>query len=213
MVGPWPSITQCTVQIFLDFSDGHNESLQFYILDSPLHQLILGPPKLILHNPHIDWVTEKVFSWSLSCITCCFLFFPDFPTVLVWYSDLKEVFTRACSTLYPSYREYDCTMNLLPGTTPGKIYALLAPKREAMTMYIKASLATMPHMAFVLPGWGWVLYCGGLHYPLLLMSTVKLDQSPNYISIMPIKVSFCQGNRWKMAFNNPHSHYEDLVPF
>lgn len=46
------------------------------------------------------------------------------------YYDFREVFSKARATSLPPHRPYDCTIDLLPGTTPpkGRLYSLSAPE-------------------------------------------------------------------------------------
>lgn len=65
-------LTQVTCQTLPEVITGNNrEQLHFLILTSPNSPIILGLIWLQQHNPHIDWQTERVLSWSASCHTAC----------------------------------------------------------------------------------------------------------------------------------------------
>lgn len=51
--------------------DGHQEQIQFHILDQPDLPLILGFPWLCCHNPHIDLKTGTIWEWGTSCHRNC----------------------------------------------------------------------------------------------------------------------------------------------
>jgi len=38
--------------------------IRLYLIDSPLHHLILGFPWLVCHNPHINWRTGDIMGWG-----------------------------------------------------------------------------------------------------------------------------------------------------
>lgn len=69
--------------------------------------------------------------------------YPDLSAVPTEYLDLKPVFSKSRATTLPPHRLYDCTVKLLPGTSPpkGRLYSLTAPETEAMNRYIDESLA------------------------------------------------------------------------
>ncbi len=59
------------------------------------------------------------------------------------YADLIEVFSKRKASQLPSHRSVDCSINLLPGTTPpkGRIFPLSQPESESMKTYIQEELA------------------------------------------------------------------------
>lgn len=48
----------------LTLSGNHQEVTELYIIQSPLIHILLGLPWLKTHNPHIDWTTSTIPSWS-----------------------------------------------------------------------------------------------------------------------------------------------------
>lgn len=101
------------------------------VINSPLEPLILGIPWLAQHNPQIHWGSGKILSWGTTCLSSLKSAvvpsepqesletdFPDISKVPSCYLDLKEVFNKARATSLPPHRPYDCTIDLLPGTTP-----------------------------------------------------------------------------------------------
>ena len=57
-------VDQRTVPIPLHLSGNHQEKICFHVIDCPPVPLLLGFPCLKLHNPHFDWTTGKIRSWS-----------------------------------------------------------------------------------------------------------------------------------------------------
>lgn len=127
--------------------------------------LILGHPWLILHNPHTDWDTGQITSWSKMCGKNCFPNsslspfeplpvdpagsdpeFPDLSQVPTCYHELKEDFSKTRATSLPSLRPCNCTIDLLPGTSPPseRLYSLSGPETLAMTKYMEESLHRLP---------------------------------------------------------------------
>lgn len=126
-----------TSPVTLIFPDSHTEQITFHLFDPPQHPLILGYPWLTLHNPHIDWSSGKVLSWGSNCKTQYFLGppvsssegvstlpkevdeeFPDLSSVPPCYQDHKQLFNKTKATSLPPHRPYDCSIDLLPGTSP-----------------------------------------------------------------------------------------------
>ena len=60
-----------TIPIPLLLSGNHQEKIRFHVIDCPHVPLLLGFPWLKLHNPHFDWTTGKIRSWSLHCHSHC----------------------------------------------------------------------------------------------------------------------------------------------
>lgn len=58
-------------------------------------------------------------------------------------TDLAIAFSKSKSTELPPHRSSDCTIELLPGTTPpkGRIFPLSQPEEEAMKSYFEGELA------------------------------------------------------------------------
>ncbi|KAK2905603.1 hypothetical protein Q8A73_009546 [Channa argus] len=136
--------------------ENHCEKISYQIIRSPQQPLILGSTWLSRHNPHIDWLTGRVFCWGTSCSSLCLrqavppvrcpVITPptiDLTKIPKVYHDLKSVFCKERATSLPPHRPYDCSIELLPGTMPprGRLYSLSGPEREAMETYINESLA------------------------------------------------------------------------
>lgn len=149
------TVTHHTVPIHMLLSGNHHETIQFHILSSPRHLLLLGFPWLRCHNPHIDWTTGAILSWSPTCHQVCLKQAtasqsstcsspaPDTSGVPTEYLDFRKVFSEAKATSLPPQRPYDCTIDLQPGSAPprGRLYSISASERGAMDTYINDSLA------------------------------------------------------------------------
>uniref|UniRef100_A0A8C5EI19 ribonuclease H n=1 Tax=Gouania willdenowi TaxID=441366 RepID=A0A8C5EI19_GOUWI len=148
------TITHRTVPVHLVLAGRHHETVQFHILKTPQHPVILGFPWLHRHNPHIDWSMGSFISWSPYCHQICLK--QAIPALLrsdtsgppsdlqglpEEYHDLQEVFSKTRATSLPPHRSYDCSIDLLPGTSPPRIYSLSGPEREVMEKYVNESLA------------------------------------------------------------------------
>lgn len=141
----------CTLSI-----DNHSECLSFYIIQSSHHPLVLGTPWLIKHNPQLDWTLGWILQWGTPCLASCLRSalpprekevedetqYPHISKVPEIYLDLKEVFNKTRATSLPPHRPYDCSINLLPGSTPprGRLFSLSPPEQEAMQKYISEAL-------------------------------------------------------------------------
>lgn len=152
---PLEGIRHQSVPVRMVMAGNHHETVQFYVLQSPRHPLVLGYPWLRRHNPHIDWTSGVILSWSQACHQVCLKDAapgsapagtnnrPDLSRVPEEYHDLWEVFSKAKATSLPPHRPYDCAIDLLPGTSPprGWICSLSGPERKAMERYVSESLA------------------------------------------------------------------------
>ena len=149
-------ITHVSAPVSLLVSGNHREQIQLHIIESPHAPLVLGRPWLRKHNPHIDWVSNKVLGWSPSCLSLCLCQahvpvpavvdspgeFPDLSAIPSVYMDLKAVFSKSRAVALPPHRPYDCGINLLPGKAPprGRLYSLSRPEYGSMEKYIQESL-------------------------------------------------------------------------
>lgn len=153
---PLATVTHKTVPVELVISGNHREKVSFNLLHSPHSAVILGLPWLRLHNPHFDWLTCKVLSWSTYCHSHCLLSAvsapedpagspepPDLSLVPAEYHDLGNVFSKHRALSLPPHRPYDCAIDLLPGAPlpSSRLYNLARPEQEAMERYINDSLA------------------------------------------------------------------------
>ncbi|XDV14335.1 hypothetical protein PO909_014606 [Leuciscus waleckii] len=158
------------------------------------------------------------------------------------YFDLRAVFSRSRAASLPPHRPYDCSIELLPGTTPprGRLYSLSVPERKALEKYLSESLdagtivpSTSPAGAgffFVKKKDGSLRPCidyRGLNditvknrYPLPLMSSAfEIVQGAQYFTKFDIRnayhlVRMKEVDEWKTAFNTPLGHFEyRVLPF
>ncbi|KAG1952394.1 retrotransposable element [Pimephales promelas] len=158
------------------------------------------------------------------------------------YHDLRAVFSRSRAVSLPPHRPYDCSIELLPNTTPprGRLYSLSAPEREALEKYLTESLdagiivpSSSPAGAgffFVKKKDGSLRPCidyRGLNnitvknrYPLPLMSSAfEILQGAKIFTKLDLRnayhlVRIKEGDKWKTAFNTPVGHFENRVlPF
>ncbi len=151
-----PTIINTTSLLTLITAGNHTEEIQFLLISSPLTPVVLGHPWLVRHGPHIDWLSDTVFSWSDRCHAVCLVTACSSESCSVLqkesvnlsnvpkeYLDQKEVFSKSRADSLPPHRPYDRAIDIVPGTSPpkGKLYSLSAPEREAMEKYISDSLA------------------------------------------------------------------------
>lgn len=151
-------ITHRTAPVTLITSGNHRETLIFYTSQSPDTPIILGFPWLRHHNPHLDWVGQRVVSWSPYCHANCLVSAappgatepsskenctPDLSAVPPEYHDISEVFNKDKALSLPPHRPYDCAITLFSGSTlpSSRLYNLSRPERAAMEKYIGDSLA------------------------------------------------------------------------
>lgn len=251
-----PMVQRKTLPLTLTVSGNHRETIDFLIFRSPYTPVVLGHPWLVLHNPQINWANGSVISWKLSChVDCLSSAVPPVSSAAVFqeepgdlsgvpeeYHDLREVFSRSRATSLPPHRRYDCSIDLLPGTTPprGRLYSLSAPEREALERYLSDSLnagtiapSASPAGAgffFVRKKDGSLRPCidyRGLNditvknrYPLPLMSSAfEVLQGARFFTKLDLRnayhlVRIREGDEWKTAFNTPLGHFEyRVLPF
>ncbi len=164
------TVHRVTIPVSLTVSGNHQETIYFYIFQSPFTPIVLGHPWLTQHNPLINWDKGIILSWKLAChINCLVSAVPVVSSVSVFqdepgdlsgvpeeYLDLRAVFSRSRATSLPPHRPYDCSIDLLPGTMPprGRLYSLSVPEREALEKYLTESLAAeiiVPPTALCVP--------------------------------------------------------------
>uniref|UniRef100_A0A8C6LB05 Ty3 transposon capsid-like protein domain-containing protein n=1 Tax=Nothobranchius furzeri TaxID=105023 RepID=A0A8C6LB05_NOTFU len=152
------TITHQTVPVKFLVSGNHYEVTSFYVLPSPLSPVVLGHAWLSLHNPQVNWKTGQIEFWSPFCLSHCLqsasltypkpisssVALPDLTKVPKEYHDLHQVFSKDRAASLPPHRPYDCSIDLLPGSTlpSSHLYNLSRPERECMEQYISESLAT-----------------------------------------------------------------------
>ncbi len=132
-----------------------------FMLLPPLSLLLVpSQPWLALHNPHIDWSTNKVQNWSsanhpLAPAEVSVTPFPEetlaLSTIPEAYQDLGADFSKLCALSLPPHRPYDCTIDRLPGAPlPSSwLYNLSRLEHEAMETYI--GLPTSRYYKTLLP--------------------------------------------------------------
>lgn len=64
-------VTHKAEPLKLTLSGNHREFIELYIIQSPSTPIVLGLPWLKTHNPHIDWITTTIRSWSNFCHAHC----------------------------------------------------------------------------------------------------------------------------------------------
>ncbi|KAL0150500.1 hypothetical protein M9458_054317 [Cirrhinus mrigala] len=234
----------------------HHEKIRFYIIHSPTNPVILGLPWLCNHNPHISWREGQILHWDNTCHEHCLTPItplplrsvilteqnPDIPGLPEEYSDLSEAFSKVKASQLPPHRSSDCSVELLPGTTPprGRIFPLSQPESEAMKTYIEEELekgfirpSTSPASAgffFVKKKDGGLRPCidyRGLNditvkfrYPLpLVPAALEQLRQAKYFTKLNLRSAYNlirikEGDEWKTAFSTSTGHYEYLVmPF
>ncbi len=240
-----PSITHTTGPVRLITSGNHIETIHFLLTDTPVTPVVLGQPWLVLHNHHFNWTQNSILSWSESCHASCLLSACPSVSCSVFQDeqmDLSNVPSESRAASLPPHRPYDCTIDLLPGTSPpkGKLYSLSAPEREAMEKYISDSLAAKIIRPSSSPAGAGVFFVkkkdGSLRpcidyrglnnimvkntYPLPLMSSAfEHLQGASFFMKLDLRnayhlVRIREGDKWKTAFNTPRGHFEYCVlPF
>ncbi|KAK3565402.1 hypothetical protein QTP86_007940 [Hemibagrus guttatus] len=243
----------------LDFQVGlfHWEHLPFYVTSSPANPVILRFPWLRQHEPQISWHKGELVRGSATCLNKCLhkpvshpclasveedsapLASGHVPRV---YGDFLEVFSKERAARLPSHRAWDCTIDLLPNTSPprGRVYPLFLPEARAMEEYIEEALAfghiwpcTSPAVAGFFFVWK---KDGGLHlcidyrglnaitvrYPYLVpLVPAALEQlrGAKFFTKLDLRsaynlVRIREGDEWKTSLHTSHGHYEYLVmPF
>ncbi|KAK3523680.1 hypothetical protein QTP70_008614 [Hemibagrus guttatus] len=135
----------------------HRETITFYVIDSPRHEIILGYPWLSVHNPVISWYQGEITHWSPFCFSHCLgntviksclttsVESPECkPVIIPSCYILQEVFSKAKATQLPPHRPWDCAIDLLPNAMPpkSKVYPLSRPETQAMEDYIEEALSS-----------------------------------------------------------------------
>ncbi len=126
-------ILRLTEPVTLHIGTLHSEEIQFYVIHSPTHPLILGLPWLRTHDPQISWREGQITEWGPACQERCLSKItrkPNTDTTLPAdtiklppeYADLIEVFSKRKASQLPAHRSVDCAIDLLPGyhSTQGK---------------------------------------------------------------------------------------------
>ncbi|KAH9246539.1 hypothetical protein BASA81_015914 [Batrachochytrium salamandrivorans] len=163
------SLTHRTVPLQLH-TGKHVETATFYVTDL-CHGFILGYSWLERHNPRINWVSRMVEFDSPYCLeNCCdgssriqglgkppdisktfeLPLAPD--TILIPFrmsvfppdilSSFSSLFSEDQAETLPPHRDFDCAIDLKPGSEPfhGKIYQLTREEDKVMQEWIKDNL-------------------------------------------------------------------------
>ncbi|KAI2646324.1 Transposon Tf2-6 polyprotein [Labeo rohita] len=136
---------------------------------------------------------------------------PDLTGVPADYYNLCSVFSKSQTTSLPPHHPYDCTIDLLPGTSPprGRLYSLSGPEREPMDKRL------LPVPCIDYRGLNDITVQN--RYPL--PSAFEMLQGARVFTKLDLRnayhlVRIREGDKWKTVFNNPSGHYEYLVlPF
>ncbi len=149
-------ISRVTDELSMQIGILHKEILKFYVISSPTHPLILGLPWLRKHDPYISWKEGEIKQWGSACHEQCIRH--NIPVTVSTitltqensevvhvpsqYADLLEAFSKVKATELPPHRSSDCSIELIPGSTPpkGRIFPLSQPEAEAMKKYIEEEL-------------------------------------------------------------------------
>ncbi|KAK3557809.1 hypothetical protein QTP86_002691 [Hemibagrus guttatus] len=147
-----------TLPVQLQVGLFHRETITFYLIDSPRHEIILGYPWLSVHDPVISWYQGEITHWSQFCFSHCLgntaikscltisVVSPECKPVTIpsCYQDLPKVFSKAKATQLPPHRPWDCAIDLLPIAMPpkSKVYPLSRPATQAMEDYIEEALSS-----------------------------------------------------------------------
>ncbi|KAK3551620.1 hypothetical protein QTP70_020828 [Hemibagrus guttatus] len=151
-------IVQQTLPMQLQVGLFHQETISFYVIDSPHHDIILGYPWLSVHDPVISWHHGEITLWSQFCFSHCLdnttiksclttsVESPECKPVTIpsCYQELQEVFSKTKATQLPPHRSWDCAIDLLPNAMPpkSKIYPLSRPETQAMEDYVEEALSS-----------------------------------------------------------------------
>uniref|UniRef100_A0A3B3HRG1 Gypsy retrotransposon integrase-like protein 1 n=1 Tax=Oryzias latipes TaxID=8090 RepID=A0A3B3HRG1_ORYLA len=151
-------ITHRTKPVLLVSSGNHREYAQFLVTQTPQNPIILGFSWLRRHNPHFDWVHQRIIGWSEFCLANCLQSaIPsvsstsvdsteeiDLSNVPSCYHDLRSVFSKTKAASLPPHRPYDCSITLLEGAPlpKGRLFNLSGPEKVAMEKYIQEALSS-----------------------------------------------------------------------
>ncbi|KAI2656613.1 Transposon Tf2-9 polyprotein [Labeo rohita] len=136
------------------------------------------------------------------------------------YHDLRAVFNRSRAASLPPHRQYDCSIDLIPGSTPpraaGTIVPSSSPAGAGFFFVAKKDGSLRPCIDY-----------RGLNditiknrYPLPLMSSAfEILQGAKIFTKLDLRnayhlVRIKEGDEWKTAFNTPLGHFEyRVLPF
>uniref|UniRef100_A0A672YNH1 ribonuclease H n=1 Tax=Sphaeramia orbicularis TaxID=375764 RepID=A0A672YNH1_9TELE len=157
-------VTHRTEPLQMNIED-HCELVDFQVVKSLAHPIVLGFPWLKRHLPSINWVTGRIEAWGKDCKVNCVISrhnvatasiskppittqnqgkpeVSDLSNIPSHYHHLREVFSKSRASSLPPHRDYDCPIDLLPGAPipKGRMYSLSQTETKAMEEYIEQSL-------------------------------------------------------------------------
>ncbi|KAH9263622.1 hypothetical protein BASA83_012965 [Batrachochytrium salamandrivorans] len=145
------SLTHRTVPLQLHIGK-HVETATFYVTDL-CHGFILGYSWLERHNPRINWVSLPFLAVFLIPSSLESMQSDVYPFVEVSpisdvsvpsdiLSSFSSLFSEDQAETLPPHRDFDCSIDLKPGSEPfhGKIYQLTRRKIKVMQEWIKDNL-------------------------------------------------------------------------
>ncbi|PIO41175.1 hypothetical protein AB205_0039620, partial [Aquarana catesbeiana] len=62
-----------TLPVKMSVGTLYQEWISFLVLPKASSPIILGPPWLRLHSPHVDWTAGRILAWGSSCSSSCLL--------------------------------------------------------------------------------------------------------------------------------------------
>lgn len=65
------TVSNQTGTLTLTIPGNHHERIRFLFISSTSLPVVFGLPWLKLHDPHIDWVSSSIVSWSTFCHPLC----------------------------------------------------------------------------------------------------------------------------------------------
>ena len=145
-------VTERTQVLQLTVDQVHTEPLSLFVVNSPVHSLVLGLPWLRQHDPDISWSKGRILSWSPACRERCLqvqcastsIESPEVGDIEIppEYQDLSEAFSKVRATQLPPHRRWDCSIDLLPGAPlpRSRVYPLSAKETAAMQEYVDEAL-------------------------------------------------------------------------
>lgn len=147
--------------VIMNFSDGYQEEINFYLYNAPQQPIVLGCPWLIQHNPHKDWF-GKILSWSKAREKTCFrevnteanfsavhqhkrLSLRRITTSQTCQQSLHVIWTWRNSSVQQGHlltSAPHCENDLLSNFAPPKahLYSLTTPGHQAMEEYFNPTI-------------------------------------------------------------------------
>lgn len=156
------TITGATLLMSLAVRGSHVEEVSFYVIDTS-SAFTVRPPRLVKHNPHLEWSYVGLDSFLPFQCLCTALpsMVPkeedslDLSFVPMVYLDLQQVFGNSRAFFLPPHGPSDCANDLLPGTSLPRvrIYPLSVPERKTIAEYISSALALDIIQPSLSPNW------------------------------------------------------------